>query len=260
MRLRLIVVLLALALAACGAPTTPNLPPTVDPSIITWDRSPNAVVFRADVLGGEDAFGALDDIPQCTIFGDNRVVWLNELGGFHFEVLYDAVTDAELREFIRYLTVDEGIYTFNWSIDSVFGSPTAAPVFQSVDLTVNGLTHRTDSFSGWDSQLFIRVLTMCKRLGDAPILYQPAGGWVSVQPRPYNPQAPISQWDGARMGFGLAAANGAPARWVNGEAILSLWTARRTLPTSLLYTEDNSNYYAVALQLPGITRDALAAP
>ena len=58
----------------------------------------------------------------------------------------------------------------------------------------------------------------------------------------------------------LASMNGAAPRWVTGEAILSLWTARRTLPTSLLYTEDYNTYYALALQLPGITRDAPAAP
>ena len=258
--MRLWLIVLLLALAACGAPANPNLPPTVDPAIIVWDHSPNAILFRADVLGGEDDFGALDDIPQCTIFGDNRVVWINELGGFHFEVLYDAVTDTELREFVRYLTVDEGIYTFDWSIDALFGVATAAPVFQTVDLTINGVAHRTDSFSGWDAQLFIRVLTLCKRLGDAPILYQPAGGWVTVRSAPFNPQAPISLWDSGRMGFNLASVNGTAPRWVTGEAVLSLWTARRTLPTSLLYTEDYSTYYALALQLPGITRDAPAAP
>ena len=40
-------------------------------------------MFRAEVVGGdrEGTFLARNDIPLCTIYGDNRIVWLNELGG-----------------------------------------------------------------------------------------------------------------------------------------------------------------------------------
>jgi len=252
--------LLIAGLVACQPAPNPNLPPTVDPSLISWDRSPDAVTFRADVIGGESSIRARSNIPLCTVFGDNRIVWVNELGGFNFEVLYHAANDSAIREFIRYLTVEEAIYDFDWRSDDLFATAEVTPVIETVTLTVNDVMHRTDSFSGWDAQLFARVLTLCKQLGTAPILYQPNGGWVSVERVPYNPQAPISQWDSGSMGFSLPSLEGATPRWVTGASLLAIWNALRSLPSSLLYTEDNATFYALALQVPGIMRDAPPPP
>lgn len=251
---------LLILLTACGTSGAPNGSDAANARVITWERRADAVVFRADVIGGTDAFRARSAIPLCTVFGDNRVMWVNPLDGFRFEVLYDGVSDDALREFVRYLTVDEAIYTFGWNADDALLAAAGASGIPAVTLTVNAVTHRTSANGGWDAQLFRRVLTMCKQLGRAPILFQPHGAWVSVQRAAYSVQAPVSVWEGGALGFSLAAAADAPARWLTGAPLLALWEQFRSLPSSLLYTEDYATYYAVALQVPGVMRDAPAAP
>lgn len=252
------IVLLIGLLAACGTP--PPNPSVIDPTILSWERSPDAIVFRADVIGGVDDFRARSEIAPCTVYGDQRVVWVNELSGFNVEILYDAVSGDELRDFIRYLTVEEAIYTFGWRYDELFATAEVAPVVETVTLAVNDTTHRTDSLSGWDAELFTRVLTLCKRLGAEPILFEPDGGWLSGRRVAYSPQSPISTWDAARMGLSLPGLEGDSPRWVTGAALLTVWEALLSLPSSLLYTEDYAAYYQVALQIPGITRESPPAP
>ncbi|MBE2271219.1 MAG: hypothetical protein IAE80_23495 [Anaerolinea sp.] len=256
----LCLLIVVLTVAACEPLTSSNSgqPATVDPRIFSWDRSPNAVIFSAETVGGQSDFRALSDIPLCALYGDNRLVWLNELGGFDFEVLYDGVGDSAIREFISYLTVTEAIYTHAWNFDNLFATAEVAPVVETVRLIVNGVEHRADSLSGWDAQWFTRVVTMCQRLASAPILFQPAGAWITAQPTPYSVQAPISVWDSTRMGFRLTDA--AQARWVTGVPLLDLWNALRSLPGSLLYTEDQVTYYQIAVQVPGISVTSPPAP
>ena len=77
---------LVFVIAACQPTTTQSTP---DSGLVTWDRTPQTIIFRADILGGESDFVARNAVPNCTIYGDNRVVWVNELGPFQVQVLED---------------------------------------------------------------------------------------------------------------------------------------------------------------------------
>lgn len=81
---------------------------------IQWQRTPETVVFRADVAGGStlDPFLMQNEIPFCTIYGDNRIVWTNELGDFQTQVLWDIINDDAMRDFIGELVVNEAIYGY----------------------------------------------------------------------------------------------------------------------------------------------------
>lgn len=234
-----------------------NLSP--DSTLIQWDRSPTSVVFRADVIGGDDAFSARSAIPLCTVYGDNRVVWINELDGFNIEILHDRVSDDAVRSFVEYLTVNERVYTYDWQFDDILAAAEVAPVAETVSVEVNGLSHRADAFSGWDPEWFRRVLDACKSISATPVLFQPDGGWLLAQVAPYNSQAPIIEWDAAAAGFSLDTVVDGDPRWMTGAPMLTLWDDLRRLPSSLLYLEGDA-YYTVALQIPGITRDSPPAP
>src|SRR5690606_5319485 len=99
-----LILLTACQPAASNPASQQNANSPDDSTLIQWDRSPTNVVFRADVIGGDDDFSARSAIPLCTIYGDNRVVWINELDGFNIEILYDRVSDDAVRSFIEYLT------------------------------------------------------------------------------------------------------------------------------------------------------------
>lgn len=254
----LCLLLILLPLAACRITEAPTASPPIPEGLIRWERSPESIVFQADVRGGSDDISRLGDIPLCTIYGDNRIVWVNELDAFHVEVLYDTVSNAAIYDFVAYLTVNERIYTYAALADPQQTAETA-PVVETVTLNVNEREHSADGFSGWDGGWFSRVLRACHRISQTPILFAPTGGWVTVEASEYNIQAPNVNWSpGAALNFANIAASGEP-QWVTGADIVTLWNYLHSMPSSLRFYQ-NDGYYRAALQIPGISRTSPPEP
>lgn len=243
---------LALLMAACQP-----APSTTTPNIVLWDRSPQAIIFRADVIGGESDFHARNAVPNCTIYGDNHLVWVNELGPFQIEVLEDRLPDSAIDAFVKYLAADERIYTYEAGLTTTESDE--QPVVETVSINVNDLEHHADSFGGWGADWFPRILDACKRLSQTPVLVAPSSGWVSAQTVPYSMQPPLVTWDAPQMGLSLSEVLGGTARWISGDGASQLWKTIHSVPSNTLF-QDGDNYYQVALQVPGITRDAPPAP
>lgn len=246
-------------IAACVRTPQQQSGTPIPEGLIQWNRSPSSIVFRADVIGGSEDISRLSEIPLCTIYGDNRIVWVNELDAFRVEVLYDTVQDSAINDFVSYLTVQERIYTFEALADQQDRGE-VAPVVETVTLNVNGQTHSADAFSGWDSDWFARVVRSCQRISQTPILFEPSGGWVTVERSEYNMQAPTVNWDatGSSLNFAEIANSGQPS-WVTSVDVVALWTSLHSLPSSLRFLQ-NDLYYRAALQIPGITRTSPPAP
>lgn len=242
---------LALLIAACQP-----APITSTPGIVYWDRSPQAIIFRADVIGGESDFFARNAVPNCTIYGDNHVVWVNELGPFQIQVLEDRLPDNLVSGFVQYLATTERIYTYEAGLAETQGDE--KPVVETVMLNVNDTQHHADSLSGWGADWFPRLLNTCKTLSKTPVLVAPSSGWVSAQTADFSTQPPLVTWNVAQMGLSLGDVLITP-RWISGDGAAALWTSLHSLPSNTIY-QDGENYYQVALQVPGITRDSPPPP
>lgn len=248
--------ILTLMLAACR----PAAPATVVPTtLVNWNRSPQAVVFRAEIVGGQSDFIARSVVPNCTIYGDNRVVWINELGAFQIQVLEDRLSDSVIDTFVQYLAAQERIYTFEARLQDIQTQASVSPVVERVTLEVNDVLHQADSFSGWDVEWFPRVLRACKGLSGAPVLVAPSSGWLWAQSIPFSITPPVTTWNAAAMGLSLASATDSAPHWISGAAASTLWNTLHSLPDNVIF-EDGTNYYEVALQVPGVTRDAPPPP
>ncbi len=251
---------LVLLLAACGS-DAPAGGTGSGGEIINWDRDPRTVVFRADVIGGSGSreFLARNDLPLCTVYGDNRVVWLNDLGDFNVQVLWDKVTDEQIRNFVSYLTVVERIYTTEGQAAQQVPGETA-PVYEQLSLFVNGREHTTDAFAGWDDEYFMRLVETCRTISVTPVLYEPAEGWVSAREIPYDPNRASLLWDGTAAGLRLGelAASGEP-RWVRGNNAAILWNLVHTSSPMIQFIE-GEQAYEVVLEVPGIHPAAPPAP
>jgi hypothetical protein len=250
-----------LGIAACqpnavdpNAQVVDNRPP------IDWDRNPNTVVFRADVTGGSvDPFVSRNDMPYCTVYGDNHIVWINELGPFETQVLEDRVSDEKMRDFIYYVGIEKNIYQYDQRQDNQPASSNS-PVVETLSLNVNGVLHETDPFSGWDFDYYSSLLKACKDISEAPVLFEPAAAYVSARTAIYDPTSPSIFWDPQANGLSLAelAASG-ERRWITDRNVRVLWQIIRTSPPSIIFNE-NELQYQVALEIPNITRNAPAAP
>jgi hypothetical protein len=256
---RLLLLALLLILTACdsagGATSTP-----ADNDPIQWDRSPTAVIFRAEVRGGqyEDPFLSRNDIPPCTLYGDNRVVWMVDAGGGTTQVLFDQVTDTRVRDFVTYLVLEQ-YYSYGSGFEGQTPSP-AMPVVETLTLFVNGLEKRTDILGGWGIDYYQRILTSCASISNAPVLFEPEGGWISAQYAPYDSSAPLIIWEPETTGISFSElASTGEVRWITGSLMLQVWNILRESVFDMRFDEGDNQYY-VALQVPGITRNAPPSP
>jgi hypothetical protein len=253
--------LVIVLLTACGAGA--SIPPTADfgsNPAVTWDRSPDNVIFRAEISGGrrELEFLSRNDIAPCTVYGDNRVVWLNELGNFQTQVLYDQVTDDAIRLFIDYVTIVDRIYSFPERASVQLPSETV-PVYEQLFINVAGRAFTSDAFSGWPPDYFRTVTERCKNISQTPILFEPTAGWLSAQEVPFSFEFPSYPWEAAAAGLSIAdlAASG-ERRWVSDNNVRILWNLIRTSPSGFRLLE-NDKMLQIALEVPRVTRYSPAA-
>lgn len=247
-----------LVISAC-VELTPT-PQEVEPvDVIRWDRSPETIVFRGEITGGNTpTILTMNEVPRCTIYGDNRVVWVNELGAFQTEVLYDMVSDEAIADFVNYLTVEERVYTYAARADLQVPQ-NIPPVVERVTLNVNDEPYIADAFSGWDVEWFNRVITRCKEISSAPILFDPQTAWIRSEAVD-APSANIIMWNAEASGLSLAElANSQELRWIEGDNVRILWNFLHTLPPSLVFGEGD-RYFRVGMQIPQISANTPPAP
>lgn len=251
---------LVLLLAACNGGGGGDQSVSPQTNLIDWDRNPNTVIFRSDVTGGStDPFLRSSEIPACTIYGDNHIVWTVELGSFNTQVLEDRPSNDQINTFVNFLALNKQIYNYKAraNVEPATSNP---PVVETLRLFVNGLDHVTDAFSGWDAQYYQDVTQSCRAISTAPALYAPTVGWISAKVVEYNTNASSLLWDAPANGLDLAAlAAEGKARWVTDRNVPVIWNVLRTSPADIQFTQDNISYW-VSLQIPNITRDAPAAP
>lgn len=228
---------------------------------IQWERSPTTVVFRAEVAGGDTdtAFYARNDVPYCTIYGDNRVVWTTTTVRSDDGVVFDIVSDEAIRIFVDSLINEKQFYEYETGADLLLPSETK-PVFERLTLFLNGRLHQTDSFGGWDFAYFQEVLEACRNISTAPVAFAPEGAWVSAQRIDYNPDRPSLLWDGSAAGLRLAelAQNG-ERRWITGQNAAVLWDRIRGGGADIQFTDEGETFL-VAVEIPNITRSSPPAP
>jgi len=262
----LALIALLLVLSACQANTTGGdaSGAPIDSNAIQWERSPSAVVFRAELTGGsnEGNLASRNEVPPCTLYGDNRVVWLNQVGTYETQVLFDQAPDETIRDFVMALTVNERFFDYNAQAD-LQPATSVSPVIETLMLAVSGQTHQSDSFSGWEGDYYARILYKCQTISTTPVLFEPSGAWVAVEAIPAeqtDSSAMNIPWDPAANSLSLAEVAGSgEGRWITDRNVPVLWNLIRNSTSNLRFTE-GATQYRVALEVPNVTRDAPAAP
>jgi hypothetical protein len=236
----------------------------VDDNAIQWDRSPSTVVFRAEVTGGssEGSFATRNQVPPCTVYGDNRVVWLNQIGSYETQVLFDQVPDQTIRDFVTALTISERFFDYTAQAD-LQPATTISPVIETLTLFVSGQERQSDSFSGWDGDYYARILAKCQTISTTPVLFEPTAAWISAEaiPADQTDSSAINiPWDAAANGLSFAeVAESGERRWITDRNVAVIWNLIRNSNYNLRFTESETQYY-VALEVPNVTRNAPPAP
>jgi len=228
--------------------------------IITWDESPDTIVFRADYTGGvnDDSFLNRNDIPPCTIYGDNRIVWPVD-GESGTDVLFDIVDPELIRGFVTDLTVTFEIYTYETGADLSVPS-SESPLVERLTLAVNDTEHVTDSLGGWDVDYFEDAVNRCQDISQAPAVFEPDAVWVSALEVEYDPGSPVIPWDADAADLDLIEiANSGERVWVRGQLARILWNVIRSSAPDIQFSQGASTLY-VAVEVPNVTGQSPPAP
>lgn len=259
---------LALLVAGCqalggGGDEDGNDDPFDPALLVQWERDPNLVVFRAQIVGGQDELDPLyvrNQIPACTIYGDNRIVWQIYAGNNTSQILEDRLTDQVINTFVEDLTVGYRIYTYEARSDRLPPGETS-PVVEQLTINVNGQEHVTDALGDWEYQYYEDILARCQSLSETPVAFQPTGAWVSARQVEFSSDALSILWDGTAEGsvnFAELAAN-EERQWIEGNLVTILWDIVRNNPPSTVFEQDEGAF-RVALEVPGVTRISPPAP
>lgn len=269
----MLLVIFALGLAGCqvlgggdeGGDGGGDSGESFDPSLlVNWERDPDHIIFRAHVVGGADENNPIyvrNQIPACTIYGDNRLVWQVYSGDNSSQVLEDRLTDQEINTFVQDLTVAYRFYTYEARADMLPpGDP--VPVIEQLILNVNGEEHVTDALGDWEYQYYEELLARCEGLGDEPVVVDPTGAWVSAREAEFDNRRLIVEWDGEAEGsvnFAELAASG-ERQWIEGNLVRILWEMIRNNPPDMLFEQANEGVYQVAVEIPRVNRVAPPPP
>ena len=264
MRTVTIALFMMIALSGCGIlgggdDDGNNAASNPERSVVQWDRDPATVVFRAEVVGGEAFFYNRSQIPLCTIYGDNHIVWTVTNGRNVTQVLHDRLTDQQLTQFVEALTLAYRIYDYTSEAENAT-SGDIAPVVEQLTLNVNGIEHVTDAFGGWNYEYFELLLARCSELSQSPVIYEPTGVWLSVQQVEYDTNAPSLRWDGVSRGVDLQAlAESGEPTWITNSNVRLLWSIVQDNPPNI-QLEQGENTYQIALEIPNVTISSPPAP
>lgn len=252
-------------LAACVGGATP--PPPDEGTLtrpdlvglIEWNGSPDAVVFRAErVTTTPDGFFSLGEVADCTLYGDNRLVYLLPGEGESTLVAIDTVSSETVRTFIEDLTLNVQLFGQSAGFDALPAEERPSS-YERVEVNINDQTHRFDSVGGWVDGYYESLVRRCTEMAAAPAEFAPdTGAWVTVREVTYNPDQPGILWSAANgLDLGTLGTN---RQWVTGDAALALWDVLRTAVRPDIQLQQGERTFQAVMQVPGVTRDAPAAP
>jgi hypothetical protein len=253
----ILLVLAAIALAACGDGTSPDGEGAGQLGLFDWKRDPQMIIVRLDSRPLEDspAF-LLNSIPPCTLWGDGRVVWSTTDQYGSEEILEGRASDAAIRAFLQDI-IARGFY--EWEDELVFSSE-GTPVLESITVSLYDEVHTVRRYSYWPQNSFALILEGCQQLSDAPVRVLPTAGWVSAYRVPRDPGAPTWLWP-ADAPFTLAElADSQEERWLEGSLATEVWLSARERRGDVQVIERSGDAYQVAIVVPGYSRDALGPP
>lgn len=260
----ILMIVLAVGLAACGgqAPAPENNSPVElgGDNAIFWPREASHVIFQIDVVGGEDTFARRNNIPLCTIYGDNRIVWVDTSQPGRTIVLFDVLDDLRIYDFVSDLSVNYRIFTYGQEAALQLDDDGIPPFYEQITLHVNDREHVTDSFVQWPSTYFRDILNECRNLSTAPALFEPSGAWISASYAEYDSDATIVTWNDEISGISLLALADYETRvWVDDSNLPILWNIMTNSPDDRLF-QDNNGYVEVALEVPNVHAQSPQAP
>lgn len=235
----------AAAALACNTLMAPR--PSVD-----WDRAPEAVIVQATFCCGFVPMEvAVNYLPDATVWGDGRIVWVQATADGGRQVLEGRLTEAELRALLQ-RAVDDGF--FGWR-DSYADYTVTDLASQCLMVSLTGERKTVCEYHQGAPRAFHALYDYVSGgAGAAGADFIPKRGYVTAYPLTgVDPGTlTVRPWP-SDAGFTLAEAQG--GRWAEGAALLAAWEAVNAGYWSHAL-QDGETYYRLTVQVPGLSQSA----
>jgi hypothetical protein len=235
--------LLVLAALACNTLLPPR--PTVD-----WDRSAASVVLSATYCCGlVPQYYAENYLPDVLIFGDGRIVWVEDLEGGARRVNEGVLSEAELAALLQSV-VDAGF--FGWADNYANYNVTDLPNKCLHVRLAEASKSVCEYYEGAPAAFHTLYREAASGAGTPAAEFVPSEGRLSVFPTVASDNLTPEDyvvWDPAVAGISLSQVT--PEQIIDGNALALAWRAvNRSSWTPLV--REGDDYYYVVVGIPGL--------
>jgi hypothetical protein len=245
--------LMFLSAACASQPAPPSKP--VD--VLSWDRNPDTVVFQVrQAIEGEDPILAKSRLPLCTVFGNNRIVWITldpKAGPKAFETQVD---DTTIISFLEFLIRDEKFYGIPDYIKQDIPPAVTPPdkiVVSSIGLFLNNELRTVSSYRPWPGNAFQTIYDRCTKLSTTTAVYKPSSVFISAFQLPSLNGGPTVEWpNSAPFRLAETAQSKVRQQLSSGPLLDLVWQISLHSQGTVQWTE-NGKQYLIGVEIPGLT-------
>jgi|GEM_PF-661254 len=247
-------------LSACGGGSNPASTPiaaTNNAPTIGWDKSPTAIIVRLDrQVQNEPQFNALNRLPNCTLYGNGHLVWVNNTSSGD-QVLEALIDDTTIRSYLDFMIRQMRFYSLpDYAANEL--QPAGQVIVESISLNLSNTPRTVRSYEHWPNGEFSTILDKCTHLTTQPVLYLPTGAWLTVQPIANSTDTLLTWQPNQPFRLSDLAVSTSPL-WISGQTLTALWNIQEQTSGQIQWSESNKTYKFI-LQVPGISRDAPTPP
>ena len=232
-----------------GPPVVVELPPLV------WEKDPQAVVISATFCCGfVPRLAVTNYIPEAQIWGDGRIVWVEQEDTGSRSVFQAQLTPEEVSALLEQIA---GAGFFGWEArDGDFTVSDLADQCLQVNLE-SGSTAVCEYYKGAPQAFHTLYDFITSGAGKRGGIYTPEVGYLTVNELGSADQAAPEdinlEWDAA--GLELSLDKVGDGEWIKGEGLELAWRAVNARPYFPV-VRSGDTLYEIGLQIPGLSREA----
>ena len=235
-------------------------PATQTASSLAWDTSPKAKMIVATLCCGlAPDLLRINYLPAALVWGDGHILWTKSDSKGHRQVLEGMLSQDQMSVLVQG-ALSQGFFDWKELYKSP-NSPTDLPP-KCISLQLKDRSHRVcEYFKGAPTEFNNLYNTLASGAGLQGKDYRPLKGFLVSHPQStsYKPTSTgqLLVWDAKSTNLSLSQAiNGL---WVEGPALEAAWELVQSRPAGPM-VKDNSNYYQLSLQIPGVSMIEPPAP
>ena len=227
----------------------PNPTPAGETGQINWNHSPDQRIIQAIFCCGFTTRNfAMNYLAEATVWGDGRIVWVEQSPEGARQVLEGHLTMDQLNNLFQRV-VETGF--FDWD-ERYANEMIADAADKCLQITIENRSKEVCEYvEGAPPAFHDLYAEVAAGAGATGTPYVPKRGYLTatVLPEGGDFSETVEMWPEEAAGFSLSEATG--GRWVEGEALDTAWRVVNQGPFTAV--EEGETYYELTLQLPDLS-------